>query len=871
MLCSLLKTWNAYTIANSSFGRMFSNQANEPVAMMMSYNHRNVAIVNQREYIPCFTTEIAAKANVPVITIAPDMYKFTTVNNFDHYVFFDESANIKMPEKVQENKKVIEITRKIEKFSNTHEKGEKVEGLVSNVSGKIISPSVRQNIKDMVRQIVQKEHAKEESSLETRKKLGKVLKKQIKKLVRIILRVHRIRQITKRKIRNILSIVKHTKGKGKGKKVKAIKHIIRSIIKMNAQASITPKKIDRILEISRSYPNKIAERRIRRIIRSVIRTRSNAALTKNTIRKMNQYILTQSNNLSERKIQKKIRRMFMNIVNTTVNTIVPKDKVLSIISISKKDLPTRALSTKINNIIHDIRVDVDNQLEDNCNCKCAFKSKVPKKANSKKISLSDVVKLVPTNSPKQIAIRSENGKVVFKRGKRASKKGKRSSKKGKRSSKKGKRSSKKGKRSSKKLRKLSLSKKIKLVSKEIANLKNKKKILKQKLEKVVNELKEVDTLPEFRKLVSRMKVMNSQKKLIEKKVAILNVIKFDSVQKKFAESPIGVKATKVCKQIGATGSVLKGCMQDIRLSRNPKIVLTAVKETIATNKAIQKANIIQRKTGNAPSRTCSAVGDPHFTNFNGDYFHIQQPSIYTFAKTSDGLFEVQVKQSGATTVGTPSYVRDVMIRYDGQLYHGSLDKDGFKVSSGGYVSVTVPGSYQGEMSGICGINGLSKGAQNFVLPDGNVADVNYGSNNWELGGYGGPNTKLSQWHLSWRPSLETCMFSKQECQDNLKDQVANKNRFINTVFGIVDTSSFVKEQPKAAVKEQPKAAVKEQPKAAVKEQPKAVVKEQPKAVVKEQPKAVVKKPKRGVLKAIVKAVEKAPRAVVKAVKRLRRG
>jgi hypothetical protein len=643
--------------------------------------------------------------------------------------------------------------------------------------------------------------------------------------------------------------IKHTKGKGK--KVKAVKNIIRSIIKLNAQAAITPKKVNRILTISRSYPKKIAERRIRRIIRSVIRTRSNSALTKHTIHKMNQYILTKSDTLSERKIQKKIRRMFMNIVNTTVKTIVPKDKVLSIISTSKKDLPARVLSKKIRNIIHDIRVDDDNQLEDNCPvCKCSFKRyKVPKKARSKKISLSDVVKLVPTNSPKQVAkvaTRSKTGKRVFKNGKRASKKAKRASKKAKRASKKAKRASKKAKRASKKAkraskkakraskkRKLALSKKIKLVSKEIANLKNKKKVLKEKLKTVVNELKEVDTLPEFKRLVSKMKAINSKKKLIEKKVAILNVIKFDSVQKKFARSPIGIKAKKVCKQIGATGAVLKGCMQDIRLSRNPKIVLTAVKQTVATNKAIQKANIIQRKTGNAPSRSCSAVGDPHFTNFNGDYFHIQQPSIYTFAKTSDGLFEVQVKQSGATTVGTPSYVRDVMIRYDGQVYRGSFNKDGFKVSSGGYVSVTVPGSYQGEMSGICGINGLSKGAQNFALPDGKVADVNYGKSNWELGGYGGPNTKLSQWHLSWRPSLETCMFSKQECEDNIKDKIANKNRFINTVFGRVDT--------------------------------RAIVKQRRRGIVKKIVKAVAKAPR-----AVVRAVARAPRAVARAVSRIRR-
>jgi hypothetical protein len=131
-----------------------------------------------------------------------------------------------------------------------------------------------------------------------------------------------------------------------------------------------------------------------------------------------------------------------------------------------------------------------------------------------------------------------------------------------------------------------------------------------------------------------------------------------------------------------------------------------------------------------------------------------------------------------------------MIRYDGQVYRSSFNRDGFKVASGGYVSVTVPGSYQGELSGICGINGVSAGAQNFVLPSGQKADVNYGKSNWQLGGYGGPNTKLSKWHLAWRPSVENCMFSKQECQNNLRDQASNRGRFIMTPWGRVDTNGM---------------------------------------------------------------------------------
>ena len=514
MLCSLLKIWNAYTIANS-YGKMFSNQADEPVAMMMSYNHRDVAIVNQREYVRCFTTEIAMKANVPVLTIAPDMYKFTT-ENIDHYVFFDENASIKLPPKVQENKTIREITRHIEKFSSTHEKGEKVDELVAKVSGKDIPRSVQQKIKDMVHQIVQKEHAKDESTVKIRAKLGKTLKKEIKDLVHTILHAHRNREITKRRIHNILEIVKHTKHtkNSKNKKIfKSVKALIRSIVKMNAQSSITPKKIDRILTISRSYPPKVALRKIRHIIHSVIRTRTNSALTKNTIAKMFKYVRSHSSKLSERKIEKKIKRMFMNIVNTTVSTIIPKDKVFAIIYTSRKDRPENVISKKIKNIIHDIRVEEDDEEdEDDCPvCKCKFKkSKKSKKSRKSKkskkhlpklwtknkdLSLSEVVKLVPTVPqvvklvPKLVRVVPTVPQVVrvvqpvasMKKVVKHHSKGKKGKKHSK--GKKGKtgKTGKKGKKG----KKISLSKKIKMVSKEIVNLKNKKILLTNKLKTVV--------------------------------------------------------------------------------------------------------------------------------------------------------------------------------------------------------------------------------------------------------------------------------------------------------------------------------------------------------------------------------------------------
>lgn len=285
-----------------------------------------------------------------------------------------------------------------------------------------------------------------------------------------------------------------------------------------------------------------------------------------------------------------------------------------------------------------------------------------------------------------------------------------------------------------------------------------------------------------------MKTLNKKRNIVKKKIAKLNLVKFTSKQKLFNLSKKGIRALNVCKRLGATGTVLNGCMQDMRLTRNPNVVIKAVRQTIKTIAALKKAKTYQARTGNAPSRTCSAVGDPHFTNFNGDYFHIQQPAIYTFAKTSDGLFEVQVKQSGSKGAGDPSYVRDVMIRYDDKLYHNNFNKDGFIVKAGNsFVSVTIPGSYQGEMSGICGDANPNASSSNFKLPNGEIADVNYGKPNWQIGGYGGPFTKLSKWHLAWRPSLSKCMFSQNECKKNLLDQTRSKHRYINTPFGRIDT------------------------------------------------------------------------------------
>ncbi len=317
---------------------------------------------------------------------------------------------------------------------------------------------------------------------------------------------------------------------------------------------------------------------------------------------------------------------------------------------------------------------------------------------------------------------------------------------------------------------------------------------------------------------------------IKRQVAKENVKAAIQKQRDFQHSKKGLEALVFCTKLGVKGNALKGCLQDMQLTggnktvaaksakltqkalnvnkkvsivlpsstpvfrtvlpnrvsvvptqvvyphkpsvpkvvniNTPERVVKAVVQPIIPKKVLIPAAVRSAVTGK--SRVCTATGDPHFTNFNGDYFHLQEPSIFTIAKSKDGLFEVQVKQDGAKNIGDPSYVRLAKIRYGNNIYTFNFNAGGFLVSqSGSSLSITVPGSYEGLMMGVCGEDTPIKGAHNFKGPNGVVMDVDYGKPNWEMGGHGGPDTKLSKWHLSWKPSLDQCMFGLDECKKNL--------------------------------------------------------------------------------------------------------
>jgi len=177
-----------------------------------------------------------------------------------------------------------------------------------------------------------------------------------------------------------------------------------------------------------------------------------------------------------------------------------------------------------------------------------------------------------------------------------------------------------------------------------------------------------------------------------------------------------------------------------------------------------------RNVRNFPTRWASSNGDPHTTNFNGDYFHMQMPGIITMAKTDDGLFEVQIYQDGYTSPGSPSYVREVRIRYQGQVYNENFNRDGFYVSGNGQVSIAIPGAYQGHMRGACGQNDAA-GPHNFQDQNGNQVNVGWrgggGVQVWGLSGYGGSTTGISRFQYAWKPKMQDCLFGASRCQANL--------------------------------------------------------------------------------------------------------
>jgi hypothetical protein len=274
-------------------------------------------------------------------------------------------------------------------------------------------------------------------------------------------------------------------------------------------------------------------------------------------------------------------------------------------------------------------------------------------------------------------------------------------------------------------------------------------------------------------------------------------------------TPSGASAAAFCTSLGirTNADVYGGCLEDIRVTKS---------EAIAKESAITAMEFAAKDKLASPSkRFCVASGDPHCTNYDGEFFHIQEPGIYTIATSRDGVFEVQEKmrKNGDNKVGVPSCMTGAVLRYkqitieadvanfkkirvngveldlkqdetvkfggvsirygsQNVEWHGEKDVTmGLKMSTpegfgaliiGGYCGVletSVPTNYYGRMGGICGNADGAKNAADYFSPSGEIMNVNRGAKQWEMTGYNGPTSPISKWQLAWKPIGSRCYFA----------------------------------------------------------------------------------------------------------------
>ena len=305
------------------------------------------------------------------------------------------------------------------------------------------------------------------------------------------------------------------------------------------------------------------------------------------------------------------------------------------------------------------------------------------------------------------------------------------------------------------------------------------------------------------------KAVIAPKTVIAPKAAPKITIKVASALNDWLKTPSGASAATFCTSLGIqkNADVYDGCLEDLRVTKS---------EVIAKESAIAAMEFADKNKQASPSkRFCVASGDPHCTNYDGDFFHIQEPGIYTIATSRDGLFEVQEKlrKNGVNKVGVPSCMTGALVRYkqvtieadvanfkklrvngveiglkqDETVKFGGISirygkqnvewrgvKDetmGLKLSTpegfgaliiGGYCGVletSVPTNYYGRMGGICGNADGAKNAADYFSPSGEIMNVNRGAKQWEMTGYNGPNSPISKWQLAWKPVGSRCYFA----------------------------------------------------------------------------------------------------------------
>ena len=294
-----------------------------------------------------------------------------------------------------------------------------------------------------------------------------------------------------------------------------------------------------------------------------------------------------------------------------------------------------------------------------------------------------------------------------------------------------------------------------------------------------------------------------------KVTAARNVNKQETATDKWLVTAEGVHAAQFCKSLGIENKpqIYNGCIEDMMVMKS---------ENIAKLGALTAEEFLSKeKSAPASKRYCIASGDPHFTSYDRDIYHVQEEGIFVIASSNDDKFEVQerFKKNGANKPGVPSCIigaavrfgdvsievdvynygkirvngvvtdlaKDatktfggVRVRYGKQniAWRGEKDQttaitisgpDGFSVMvEGGYcgaLEVNVPTTYFGKMKGLCGNADGTATTSDYSSPDGKIMDVKRGAKDWQMSGYGGPSSPLSKWQLAWKPVGVECLFA----------------------------------------------------------------------------------------------------------------
>jgi len=266
----------------------------------------------------------------------------------------------------------------------------------------------------------------------------------------------------------------------------------------------------------------------------------------------------------------------------------------------------------------------------------------------------------------------------------------------------------------------------------------------------------------------------------------------------------GKQAEKDCSEFNNRPDVYQGCLEDIKVTGS---VALARQGALAEEEFRSKSKVSTSK------KFCVASGDPHFTNYDGDFFHLQEKGIFTLMRADGIEIQEKVRKNGADKPGVPCCIVGLAIRYqnaltleidvenyktiivngvkttlepDFTMKIGGVDvrygkqsvewraesyktngikfgfPNGFGVMVfGGYcgvVEVNAPAEYFGKVYGLCGNADGKRDANDFMSPEGSVMNVNYGQRKWEMSGYNGPTSALSKWQLAWFPKGNDCFF-----------------------------------------------------------------------------------------------------------------